>query len=246
MSLEVDRLKNCCVLLIVRNNSTLASRRYTRLNPDPDPPPVYENPNLIVRIHRRESPIIHLFKSPSCPGIFKYLEELDFDEQFELSLFKTKSESALDSLGPNPDFAAALEVEKHNKLVENFTFRHLQRNIQVANLADFLEAASANIRSSITDFTSKIPTQPPFIPTLPLQPIITYQKSAVNSPSSSHIATPLHTPSQTTPRPNPPRAMAARFASLAFPRQLHEMPRIVRVRFLYLMALLKLFPLSNT
>jgi len=104
----------------------LASKRYTRANPDPNPPPVYKNPNLIPRLPRQESSVLPVFKSHSCPAIFKYLEELDFDEKFELSLFKTKSESALDSLVPNPDFAAALEVERNNKLIENFilqTFR---------------------------------------------------------------------------------------------------------------------------
>jgi len=176
-----------------------------------------------------------LFKSHSCPAIFKYLEELDFDERFELSLFKAKSQSALDSLIPNPDFAAALEIERNNKFIENFILRHLQRDIQAANLVEFLEAASANIGSSITDFTSKIPTKPPFIPTIPLQPIITYQQSAANSPSSSHVASPPHTPPHishtlatptppTTPRPKPPRAMAAQFAPLALPQVLNDMP----------------------
>ena len=126
--------------MIVPNNSTLASRRYTRLNPDLDPPPIYENPNLIRKILRQESSATPLVKSHSCPAIFEYLEELDFDEKFELSLFKTQSESALDSLVPNPDFAAALKVEKHNKLIENFILRHPQSDIQAANLADFLEA----------------------------------------------------------------------------------------------------------
>jgi len=86
-----------------------------------------------------------IFKSHSCPAIFKYFEEIDFDERFELSLFKTKSESALGSLVPNPDFAATLEIERNNKLVENFILRHLQTDIQATNLVDFLEAASANI-----------------------------------------------------------------------------------------------------
>ena len=173
-----------------------------------------------------------VFKSHSCPTIFKYLEELDFDEKFELLLFKTKSESALGSLVPDHDFPVALEVERNNKLIENFILRHLQREIHFSNLVDFLEAASANIGSSITDSSSKIPTKLPFIPTIPLQPIITYQKSVVNSPSSSHIASPPHTPPHTsvtltpptTPRPNLPREMATRFTPLALPQQLHDMP----------------------
>jgi len=173
-----------------------------------------------------------VLKSHSCPAIFKYLEELYFDEKFELSLFQTKSESALGSLVPDPDFAAALEVERNNKLIENFILRHLQREIQFSNLVDFLQSASTNIGSSFTDSASKISTEPPFIPTIPLQPIITYKKSAINSPSSSHIASPPHTPPHTsvtptpptTPRPNLPREMAARFAPLALPQQLHDMP----------------------
>lgn len=190
---------------------------------------------MIARIHRQENHIIPLFKSHSCPAIIKYLEELDFDEKFELSLFKTQSESALVSLIPNPHFAAALEIEKHNKLIENCILRHLKSDIHAENLADFLEATSSNIGSAVMASASKNPTEPPFIPTIPLQPIITYLESAANSPPSSHIASPPHTPPHTphtsapptpptTPRPNLPRAMAARFAPLILPQNFHDMP----------------------
>lgn len=169
--------------------------------------------------------MLPVFKSHSCPAIFNYLEELDFDEKFELSLFKTKSKSALDSLVPNPDFAAALEVERNNKLIENFILRLLQRDIQFSRLADFLEAASANIGSNIMASASNDHTKPPFIPTIPLQHIITYRESTANSPPSSHVTSPPHTPPHIphtsatptppkTPRPNPPRVMAARFAPM--------------------------------
>ncbi|MCY6488153.1 hypothetical protein, partial [Actinobacillus pleuropneumoniae] len=77
----------------------------------------------------------HIFKSHSCPAIFEYLEDIDFDESFELSLFKTKSESALDSLVLNPDFVVALEIERHNKLVDNLILRSLQSDIHATNLA---------------------------------------------------------------------------------------------------------------
>jgi len=80
----------------------LASRRYIRANPDPDPPHIYENPNLIPRLLRQESSITPVFKSHSCPDIFEYIEELDFDELFEISLFETKSERLVDSTVPNP------------------------------------------------------------------------------------------------------------------------------------------------
>ena len=111
----------------------MASKRYTRANPDPNPPPYYENPNLISRIVCQESSVTLVFNSHSCPTIFEYLEELDFDEKFEFSLFETKSKSALGSIVPNPDFVAALEVERNNKPIENFILRHLQREIQISN-----------------------------------------------------------------------------------------------------------------
>jgi len=72
-----------------------------------------------------------------------------------------------------------------------------------------------------------------------MQPTVTYQKSAVNSPpsapSTSKIASPPHTPPHTphtsvaptcptSPRPNPPRVMAAHFAPLVLPQVLDDMP----------------------
>ena len=89
----------------------LASRRYTRANPDPDPPYIYETPNLILRLLRQESSITPVFKSHSCPDIFEYLEELEFDEWFEISLFETKSERVVDYTVPNPQFLVDLETE---------------------------------------------------------------------------------------------------------------------------------------
>ena len=181
-----------------------------------------------------------MLKSFSCPAIFKYLEELDFDARFELSLFETKSESVVGSIVPNSDFAAALEIEKSNKAIENFILRQLQTEIEASNIVDFLEAASATLGSSVTAFNPKSPTEQPFIPTIPVQPIITYQKSAVNSssstPSTSKIASPPHTPRHTphtsaaptpptSPRPivNPPRVMVAHFSPLALPQVLDDM-----------------------
>ena len=87
---------------VIYPNSMLASRRYTRVNPDPNPPHIYENPNLIPRLLRLESTITPVFKSHSCPDIFEYLEELEFDERFEISLFESKSERAVDYTIPNP------------------------------------------------------------------------------------------------------------------------------------------------
>jgi len=143
-----------------------------------------------------------------------------------LSLFKTKSESALDSLVPDPDFAASLDIERHNKLVENFILRTLQTDIHATNPADFVENISVHIGSTIT---AQEQTNPPFVS---ISPIVTYPETTVGSPST--ITSPPHTPHtpHTTvtptppipPRPNLPKAMAARFAPLALPQNLHDMP----------------------
>ena len=101
-------------------NSTLASRRYTKENLDPDPPHIYGNPNLIPGLLHQESTITPVFKSHSCPDIFEYLEELEFDERFEISLFESKSERAVDYTIPNPQFLVDLEIERANRLIDNY------------------------------------------------------------------------------------------------------------------------------
>ena len=145
-----------------------------------------------------------------------------------MSLFKTKSESALDSLVLNPDFAVSLELEKHNKVVENFILRHLQTDIQATNLADFLETVSASIEPITTAHEH---TNPPFVS---ISPISTNPETTVGSSSTSHITSPPPTPhtpyTLATPTPSTPpgstlpKAMAARFSPLALPQNLHDMP----------------------
>lgn len=61
-----------------------------------------------------------MFKSHSCPNIFEYLEELEFDEHFELSLFETKSKRVVDYTVPNPQFLVDLEMERANRLIDNY------------------------------------------------------------------------------------------------------------------------------
>lgn len=112
-------------------NSTLAPRRYTRANPDLDPPQIYENPNLIPKLLRRESAIPPMFKSHSCRDIFEYLEELEFDERFEISLFDSKSERATDYIVPNPQFIVDLEIERANRLIENYIAEQPQTPIVI-------------------------------------------------------------------------------------------------------------------
>ena len=61
-----------------------------------------------------------MFKSHSCPNIFEYLEELEFDERFEISLFESKSERVVDYTVPNPQFLVDLETERANRLIDNY------------------------------------------------------------------------------------------------------------------------------
>ena len=105
---------------VIPLNSTLASRRYTRANPNLDPPHIYENPNLIPRLLRQESTITPVFKSHSCPDFFEYLEKLEFDERFEISLFESKSERAVDYTVPNLQFLVDLETKRANRLIDNY------------------------------------------------------------------------------------------------------------------------------
>ena len=61
-----------------------------------------------------------VFKSHSCPNIFEYLEELEFDERFEISLFESKSERDIGYTVPNPQFLVDLETERANRLIDNY------------------------------------------------------------------------------------------------------------------------------
>jgi len=70
-----------------------------------------------------------VFKSHSCPDIFEYLEELEFDERFEISLFETKSKKAVDYTIPNPQFLVDLETERANWSIDNYIATQLQTQI---------------------------------------------------------------------------------------------------------------------
>ena len=168
MSLEFDRLNKLVMSIwFLGNNNTLASRRYIRVNPDPDPPPVYENPNLIQRILHQEISVIPVFKSRSCPVVCQYLEDLEFDEQFEFSLFETKSESVVGSTALNLEFVKDIETERANRSIDDYILRH-QTAITATNIPKFLESASATLGSSAIASSSGIPAETPFIRTIPV------------------------------------------------------------------------------
>ena len=86
-----------------------------------------------------------MFKAQSCPVGFEYLEDQEFDEQFELSLFETKSESAVDSTILNPEFVQNLETERTNKSIDDYILNRLQNSIVASNISNFLETASATL-----------------------------------------------------------------------------------------------------
>jgi len=70
-----------------------------------------------------------VFKSHSCPNIIEYLEELEFDERFEISLFETKSKRVVDYTVPNPQFLVDLETERANRSIDNSIIAQLQTPI---------------------------------------------------------------------------------------------------------------------
>ena len=83
-------------------------------NPDPNPTTVVDNPNLISRKSKKQESLVSqlpLDKANSCPDEWLFLEELPFDVPFDLSLFKTKSENAMDETVLDPNFIADLEIQ---------------------------------------------------------------------------------------------------------------------------------------
>ena len=126
---------------------------------------MYENPNLIPRIIRQESSVILVFRCHSCSVIFEYLEDLQFDEHFDLSLFETKSESALGATFLNLEFVQYLETERENRSIDAYIM-NLQTSIVATNISESLESASTTLGSSAVLSSLEIPTKPPFIPTL--------------------------------------------------------------------------------
>lgn len=108
---------------------------------------MYENPNLIPRILRQSSSVIPVFRSHSCPVVFEYLEDLEFDEHFDLSLFETKSESDVGSTILNLEFVKDLETKKANKSIDDYILK-LQTSIVATNIPKFLQSASSTLGSS--------------------------------------------------------------------------------------------------
>ena len=114
--------------------------------------------------------MILVFKSRSCPVVCEYLEDLEFNEQFELSLFETKSKSVVGSTALNPEFVKDLETEKANRSIDDYILK-LQNSIVATNIPKFLESTSATLGSSAIASSSKflpnLLSFPPFPCSLP-------------------------------------------------------------------------------
>jgi len=111
-----------------------------RANLDPDPPPMFENPNLIPIILRQESSLSPrlVFRSHSFPVEFQYLEDLRFDEHFDLSLFETKSESVIDDTILNLQFVEYIEKERANRSIDDYILNSLQSSTVATNIPELL------------------------------------------------------------------------------------------------------------
>jgi len=206
---------------------------------------MFEIQNLIPRILGQESSLslAPIFRSHSCPVVFQYLEDLLFDEHFDLSLFETKSESAVGDIVLNLQFVQYLETERANRSIDAYILNSLQTSIVATNIPELFEYAFATLGASVVLSSTNVHSHTKFIPTLPVQPTVSNQTYVVSSPPStpqtSIISSPPltpHTPIALTisvvinppasPRPvsNPPRAMAARYAPLILPQNLDAMP----------------------
>ena len=183
--------------------TTLASRRYTRANPDPNPPPVFENPNLIPRIVRRQegspSPT-PIFRSHTWPSECFFVEEISFDENFELSLFRSKSETALEDMVLDPELLVDIEVQRANFSIDDYILNSPQ-SITATYIPEPSESSGVAFH----------PPDPSAFP-------------SINFQFSSPPSTPTSNSSITNAVVNPPRNMAAQYAPLVLPQVLNDMP----------------------
>ena len=140
------------------------------------------------------------------------LEDLPFDESFDLSLFRTRSESALDNIVLDPEFIIDLEVQKANQSIDEYILNSPQSSLTTANIPELSKPASTTLSSPLFPSTSEVHYSPPFIPSLPYQPTITHQSPITPSSPSTTVSS-LSTP---TPLLSPARlrAMANRYAPL--------------------------------
>jgi len=183
---------------------------YTRSNPDPNPPPVFENPNLIPKILRRQENQENsassrpLYRSRSCPVRWIYPEDKPFDEYLKISSFVTFSESGLTHTVQDPIFIEHLQLE----VVTSHFDRHLQNSIH------------SEITSEGTPNLFVITTASPSSPSAPQtsQP----QATPSTSPSTTHIPIVIPSPPVVT---STSATMANQYTPLHLPANPGAMPQ---------------------
>ena len=110
----------------------LASRRYTRSNPDPNPPTIFSDPQNIGRkaksvvetssIAENQSERSSIPRANSFPGKLENLQDIEFDINFEQILFRSKSLSWID------ETVFDYSISFHNPVEDRFS--HSQSSSQ--------------------------------------------------------------------------------------------------------------------
>ena len=159
------------------------------------------------------------------------VDELTFDLKFEHSLFKSKSESDLSQMVFDPKLFNPITTKKFS----NFSAKDQKKNWDTLSPylnKELLIESPINSQSPNFFVKSKFEffSQPLFSATSPIkgdQTPVASPSIDIHSTPPIHIPTtpiPIVTPYQ-TPTPNLSPAMAARFAPLVLPAQLHDLPQ---------------------
>jgi len=88
---------------------------YTRVNPDPNPATIVDDPDNILRKPKKvetQASSSQLVKANSFPEELSTLEEIPFDLSFDLSLFRTKLENATHETMLDPNFIQFIDSKK--------------------------------------------------------------------------------------------------------------------------------------
>ena len=176
---------------------------------------MFENPNLIPRICRRQesqestASSLRIYRSRSCPIRCSYLEDEPFDEQFETSLFVTFPDSKLVPLVPDPIFIEELQFEAVSSSID----RHLQSSIQFELTSERTPNPFTVTAASTSSSSFPLISQPKITPP---------QTPPSTPPSTTQI--PIVTPTPPVVR-SPPAAMANKYTPLVFPANLGAMPQ---------------------
>lgn len=161
-----------------------------------------------MRISRRQESSISprpLTNVYSCLDEWLFLEDLPFDVSFDLSLFRTKSESALDDLVLDPKFIKELEVRRENQSVNQYLIHSPQLSLTTIKIPELSETTSTSFISPLFPHNFEVHSSSPLIPSLPHQPITTHQ-IPINPITPNLVLNPIQL-----------RAMALKYSPLVMP-----------------------------